>query len=190
MRTRHHLLTRPIFSRLAWATIALSLPLSCHAAQSNAYAKGHSAAEQQKQDVKVVQQAASTKASKLTYVSDVSAIAHLLASTYDRPDAKLETSPIVVVDDYAIADWIQANKGGRALLVKQHGEWSIHLCGGKGLVSASNLQAAGLPKSTATQLATALQNAEKTISKERISLFDSFGQTIRFDSASHPKSHH
>ena len=76
----------------------------------------------------------------------------------------------MVVDDYAIADWIQANKvAGRY--------WSSSMangrfiCGGKGLVSASNLQAAGLQNQPQTQLATALQR-RKTISKERgISLF-------------------
>ncbi|WMW81902.1 copper uptake system-associated protein [Undibacterium cyanobacteriorum] len=106
------------------------------------------------------------------------AIQSLIASTYDQANSKVQTSPIVTVADYAIADWIQGEKGGRALLKKTNGNWEITMCGGQGLTVAKNLIEIGIPTAQAHELANALKAAETQLDQQKIKLFDSFGKTI------------
>lgn len=35
----------------------------------------------------------------------------LISTIYDKPNLKVETSPIVIVDEYAVADWLQGERG-------------------------------------------------------------------------------
>ena len=43
-------------------------------------------------------------------------IAKAISKIYDKPDQKVVTTPVAVVDKFAIADWTQGNRGGRALI--------------------------------------------------------------------------
>ena len=106
------------------------------------------------------------------------AIQSLIATTYDQAKSKVQTSPIVTAGDYAIADWIQADKGGRALLKKTNGKWEITMCGGQGLTVATNLVDIGIPAAQAHQLTNALKAAESKLDQHKVKLFDSFGKTI------------
>lgn len=115
------------------------------------------------------------------------AIQSLIATTYDRVNSKVQTSPIVTAGDYAIADWIQAGKGGRALLKKTDEKWEITMCGGKGLTVAQNLIDTGISASQAHQLANALKAAERKLDQQKIKLFDSFGKAISFKEMHHPE---
>jgi hypothetical protein len=74
----------------------------------------------------------------------------LISSTYDKPDHKVETSPIAVAEDYAIADWVQGKRGGRALLHRVNGKWVIMACGADGLKELKTLADAGIPKKPLT----------------------------------------
>lgn len=101
----------------------------------------------------------------------------LISSTYDQPGAKVETVPIVIADDYAIADWIQGKKGGRALLRHAQGQWQIMACGGDGFKEMRLLQDAGIPAKTAKNLITRLRQAEQSVSAERVKRFDLFDRS-------------
>ncbi len=99
----------------------------------------------------------------------------LVSSTYDQPDHKVETSPIVVADGYAIADWVQGEKGGRALLRRTNGAWEIIACGGDGLKEIKTLNDAGIAKETAKNLVAQLIKAEQSVSADRVKRFGLFG---------------
>lgn len=125
-----------------------------------------------------------------TYADDSSAhlqIQKIIASTYDKPGHKVETSPIASMDDYAIADWTQGNRGGRALLRRTDGKWSIMACGADGLKETKNLTAAGIPQKTAESLVSKLNVAEKSVNPHRLKMFSLFGTK---DDPMHTGHHH
>lgn len=101
-------------------------------------------------------------------------IAKLLGTTFDKPGAPVISQPIVVVEDYAIADWAQGSHGGRALLAKQDGKWRIVSCGGSGLARKDHLVSAGIPEQQAAALVSKLTAAETGLDKKQVHLFDSF----------------
>ena len=72
-------------------------------------------------------------------MTDAQAIEHNMKKLFDKPDAPLAVAPVTIEGDYAIAGWIQSGKGGRALLKKEKGQWSIQVCGGDGLKKSSAL---------------------------------------------------
>tara|TARA_R110002110_G_scaffold240881_1_gene457169 strand:- start:801 stop:1244 length:444 start_codon:yes stop_codon:yes gene_type:complete len=120
---------------------------------------------------------------------DASQIVHLLKSTFDRPDAALQAEPVVVVADYAIADWSQDGRGGRALLRQHDGSWSIVLCSGDALKDEKFLADAGVPSADAPTLAKALAEAETDVTPERLAQFSLFDGTVRMDGGTEHGSH-
>ena len=120
--------------------------------------------------------------SNLSYaISNEQQIRSLLSNTFDSPNAKVKTSPVIVDGDIAIADWIQGEKGGRALLKKSNGKWEISACGGSGFKQSESLIQAGIEQSIASRLTTKLANAEKKLPAKQIQMFDSFGQTVSME---------
>ena len=102
-------------------------------------------------------------------------IKKLIADTYDRPDLKVETAPITIDGQYALADWIQGTNGGRVLLQMEQGEWQIVACGGAGFKDVHVLMSAGVALENARQLVNRLNQAEQSLSAEHIrqvNLFD------------------
>ncbi|MEY3885632.1 MAG: hypothetical protein RIS87_1407 [Pseudomonadota bacterium] len=99
----------------------------------------------------------------------------LISATYDKPNIKVETFPIAVVDDYALADWVQGQRGGRALLQRVKGKWTIMACGADGLKNLQTLTEAGIPAATANNIITELTAVEKTVDAHRLHLFSLFG---------------
>lgn len=130
---------------------------------------------------------------KTTAIADVdtaqSQIKAVISSIYDKPDAKVEADPIVVSGDYAVADWIQGNRGGRALLHRINGKWTIAACGANDLQKVKTLTDAGIPLKTAKALASHLSSAEKNISQERLKMFSLFGTKDDPASAEHHHNH-
>lgn len=116
-------------------------------------------------------------------------IRSLIAKTYDKPDHKVETAPIVVANDYALADWIQGEKGGRALLRRNNGQWEIIACGGDGFKDIKFLKDAGIPTDTATHLVAQLNTAEQSVSPERVKRFGLFGTSNDPRLADHHHTH-
>jgi len=101
----------------------------------------------------------------------------LLSITFDQPNHKVEASPIAVANDYAIADWIQGEKGGRALLRRTNGKWEIMACGGDALKDIKALNDAGISTATAKNIVAQLTKAEQSISADRVKRFGLFGMT-------------
>jgi hypothetical protein len=105
-------------------------------------------------------------------------IRELLMDAFDKPGAPLVVDPVVVANDHAIADWVQDGHGGRALLRRRDGKWSLILCSGDGIKSAAALQKAGVGASDAADLAARLQTAESTISSGRRAMLSTFEGTV------------
>ena len=102
----------------------------------------------------------------------------LISKTFDQPNLKVRTSPIVIEQKVAIADWIQGDKGGRALLRRKHNEWEIIACGGSGFKDPSGIAAIGVSKEIATNITTKLKDAEAKLSPQQIKQFDSFDGVV------------
>lgn len=121
---------------------------------------------------------------------DAADIGAMMHATFDRPDAPLIAEPIVVSGDYAVADWTQGERGGRALIKRTEGEWRIVLCAGDGIRTAAGMQGAGVPIEHAQDLARKLADAERHVPAERVHSMASFEGIVRMDGASgHPVSH-
>jgi len=110
--------------------------------------------------------------------SDDEAIRDVLMKSFDSPASRLAVDPVVVANDHAMADWIQGDRGGRALLRRKAGQWMIVLCGGDRIKSADAMRLAGVPASDANLLSANLANAEKSMSAERLSLLATFEGTV------------
>jgi len=112
-------------------------------------------------------------------------IRQLLVGSFGKPEAPLAVGPVVVVGDHAIADWVQQGHGGRALLRQRDGTWSLILCSGDGIKSATALRRAGVPAPDAASLAERLQTAESTISPEERAMLSTFEGTVVMGDAFH-----
>lgn len=99
----------------------------------------------------------------------------LISTTYDKPEQKVKTFPMAVVDEYAVADWLQGNRGGRALLHRVNGHWAIMACGADGLKNVKTLTEAGVSEPTAKSLVSQITSAERPLSPDLIKRFSLFG---------------
>lgn len=108
-------------------------------------------------------------------MTDAQAIEFNMKKLFDKPEAPLAVAPITIEGDYALAGWIQSGKGGRALLKKEKGQWSIQVCGGDGLKKASALSQTGMPSAIAERLVSKVLTAEAKLSEDqlkKLSMFD------------------
>lgn len=116
-----------------------------------------------------------------------------ISATYDKPGAKVQTDPVVIVGDHAVADWIQGRRGGRALLRRNHDKWEIVLCAGEALTHGGTLVQAGVPPSMAQAIEQKLAQAEKGVPASRRQKFDLFGTTsdsVAGAHSAHPDHRH
>ena len=117
--------------------------------------------------------------------SDQEQIKQLMKHQFDKPHAPLSVAPIAVVGDHALASWIQIDSGGRALLVRHHGKWSIALCGGDGLTQVDVLEKTGMPKQVAVQLSKQLVEGESRLSPKHKKMFSIFKGEVKVDHHQH-----
>jgi hypothetical protein len=121
--------------------------------------------------------------------TDAQAIEYSMKAQFDKPNAPLKVFPITVNGVYAVAGWMQGNKGGRALLKNEHGKWSIQVCSGDGLTKASTLEMTGMDKNAANKLAKAVAIAEKDLPPATLKLFASFEGMVNVQEGNHGHGH-
>ena len=114
----------------------------------------------------------------LAGLSDTEIIEVLSKHTFETVDNPLTVEPIVIHGDYAISGWVQGEMGGRAFWQRVDGNWLILLCSGASLKEIETLVALDMSQEDATSLATALAEAEATLSSDTIARFDSFNGTV------------
>ena len=119
-------------------------------------------------------------------------IPKLISTTFDRPDLKVQTDPIVIEGKVAIADWIQGEKGGRALLTRKHVDWEIIACGGAGFKDPSVIAGAGISKRIANNITEKLKIAEAKLPPQKVKQLDSFDGVVTMGRSSRhePKVKH
>ncbi|MCC7252415.1 copper uptake system-associated protein [Hyphomicrobium sp.] len=118
-------------------------------------------------------------------VDDARAIRALIGATWDRPESKVETDPVVISGDYAVASWTQGQHGGRALLRRDAKGWVVVLCSGDPLREAGWLAEAGVPAENADRIAADLKAAEAVLPAERRAMFSLFEGVVSGDAAGH-----
>ncbi|MFM2066370.1 MAG: hypothetical protein RLZZ584_1279 [Pseudomonadota bacterium] len=111
----------------------------------------------------------------------VPAIRDVLMAQFDRPEARLKVDPVVVEGSHAVADWIQGERGGRALLHRHGDAWTIVLCAGDGLKDPEVLRDAGLEARAAARLSRQLAAAERHLNPEQRARLASFEGIVRMD---------
>lgn len=127
----------------------------------------------------------STKPTNAVAMTDEQSIEHAMKSLFDKPGSPLKVAPVSVEGAYAVAGWIQNNRGGRALLKKENGKWLIMVCGGDDLKKAQTLSMTGITPSSATKLAQKISAAEKHLSTDELNKLSMFDRIIRVDGSTH-----
>ncbi len=108
-------------------------------------------------------------------LTDEAKIQAVIGKTYDKPNNKVNTTPISVADDFAVADWTQGKRGGRALMKRIDGNWEILACGNDGLKDTKSLVKAGMSEKTASAIVKKLSDLEKLEDPKRLAKFNLFG---------------
>lgn len=118
--------------------------------------------------------------------SEAHQVAQSMRDIWDKPEAPLVVDPVVIEGDYALAGWVQQDRGGRALLARVDGTWQVHVCGGDGLNDVGALEMAGMSAAAARRLVDALSTAEAKLPQQTREKFASFGQNIQVNGAHAP----
>lgn len=112
------------------------------------------------------------------------AITEIMKKQWNKPNNPLLVSPVVIIDNYAVAGWSQGHRGGRALLKLHTGHWQV-FCGDASLKSVTVLEQSGLSHHEATQLANAVEKSEEIASSDQLSLLDTFRGVVKVDTHHH-----
>lgn len=107
-----------------------------------------------------------------TGMTDDQAIAAIMKAQFETPENPLTVEPVAIQGDHAVASWAQDGKGGRALLERRHGVWTIVLCGGEDLRLPSFLTENGVTDADA--LSAMFNTAEDALGEEKVKLYSSF----------------
>ena len=118
--------------------------------------------------------------------ADQKAIAELMQNTWSRPGAEMRIEAIAVAGGFAVADWIQADMGGRALLERDGGAWKVTLCGGKAIATEPGLRSAGAPAPVAHALARKLSVAELRVAPDNLARVNRFAGEVRMAAPADP----
>ena len=120
---------------------------------------------------------------------NASQVRSAIKAIWDKPGAAVDIDPVVVVANHAIAGWTQEDRGGRALLRKEHGKWTVIVCGGDGLAKAAALRQTGMSATDAGALEKAVAKAETGIPEARRKKFALFEGMVRVDGAQGHAAH-
>lgn len=114
---------------------------------------------------------------------DIQSVATEMHEIWDKPGMPLTLPVIVMHQGMAIADWLQGDKGGRALLKYHpaHRHWHTLLCGGAEITSATRLQESGMSSTDASTLAAKLEQGEQQgLTAEQRLRIESFQGVVKF----------
>ena len=106
-------------------------------------------------------------------------VRHTMMATFHKPTDPLKVDPVVIRGDHAVAGWIQGDRGGRAVLLREKGNWIITVCGGDGLKQAEALAQTGMPLARAKELAQALALAESRLNSQTVGMFARFEGIVK-----------
>jgi hypothetical protein len=102
-----------------------------------------------------------------TVSEEKAAIAQSLQAKYGAQDAVV-VDPIVLRNDYAVADLVRGDIGARAVMQKRKGEWQVLVLAGQEARDAAYLVKAGVPQVEARALANLLVTSERQVPEEKL----------------------
>ncbi len=111
--------------------------------------------------------------------ADEQSIKKLLKDTFEKPESPLKVYPITITGDYAVAGWLQDDRGGRALLKKENGAWILQACGGDGLKSPGVLEKSGMSRINARKLVSAIGKAENRLPESEVKKFSELDDSMK-----------
>jgi hypothetical protein len=120
--------------------------------------------------------AAATPLQSTALTTDQKAIIDVMKAMFDKPEAPLSVDPVVVMGDAALASWAQGDMGGRALLARKDGLWSITLCGGPDLRAPEFLAANGVQD--AEMLSQMFNAVEDEMGADKVAFSSKFPQVV------------
>lgn len=120
---------------------------------------------------------------------DAEGIRTVMLHTWDKPEERLKVAPVVHAGQFGLASWTQGPRGGRAVLEKQHGKWSVIVCGGDGILDASALTQTGMPNAIAQKLVKALKAEEQKLDAATRKQFASFQGWVKVGSQGDHAAH-
>ena len=82
--------------------------------------------------------------------------------------------PIIMRQEYAVADWTSGDKGGRTLLHRERGSWKVIATGGEEIRDAEALMRAGLGQKEAKALANSVIAKERKVPEDRLAKLDRY----------------
>lgn len=98
---------------------------------------------------------------------DEQAVRQLAFRSLSTPQAGAVVGPVVLQSGFAIVDFTQVAHGGRVLLRKAGGDWTVLACGGDVLKRRPSVERLGVPDGTAGVLITKLLREEGRLSPDR-----------------------
>ncbi len=113
------------------------------------------------------------------------AIRQLMLETWDKPESRLIIEPVVVEGDFALASWVQGERGGRAILARRDGKWQVIVCTGDGAKDPANVQQTGMPADVAHRLVRDLVLAEEKLPAAQRKQFSLFGKDMHMEEKAH-----
>lgn len=113
------------------------------------------------------------------------AIAETIKQQWNKPNRPVSLPAVAISGDFAIADWIQEPKGGRALLRFNAGHWQTLMCGDVNLMQQRRLEEAGVPANDAEKLIASLIQSEAKLSADQQTTINSFQGIVDLLKAPH-----
>jgi hypothetical protein len=107
---------------------------------------------------------------------------------WETPQSLVEVPVIAVGTHYALVDWVQDKRGGRALLRLNEGEWQTLMCGSAQLKSTQALERAGVSGEEARKISENLTVQEINLTTEQLELIDGFEGIMNV--LTNPRHHH
>jgi hypothetical protein len=117
----------------------------------------------------------------MAQTADELAITSTIKKQWEQPDKPLQVMPVVVANQYAIAGWVQGERGGRALLRRNDHGWDVFMCGGDDLTKPQVLIQSGVDAASADVLAQQLKQAEQGVSMNTRKQFSTFEGVMPVD---------
>lgn len=120
---------------------------------------------------------------------DTAEITRVIKHTWEKPNTIIRVVPVSVEGEYAVAGWIQGERGGRALL-KKRDQWSVVLCSGDGIRSVEGLRSAGVPDAISAALDAKIALAEAALPPDDVAKFSLFEGSVPVTDDGHAEHHH
>lgn len=102
------------------------------------------------------------------------AISETIKKQWNKPNQPVLVPAIAYSRDFAVADWIQEPRGGRALLRQISGQWQTLVCGDAQVKSKHQLIKLGVPLEDAQVIVTSLEKQEAAMTLSDLTTINSY----------------